>query len=116
MLLAGNDPAAAGSRYPPCIFRQTTGLWCPGCGLTRGTHQLLNGHLLSAISANLFTPLVVGTLVWLWVSWVRVAWARPALTLTARSQRLVAYALPVLVVVYGIARNVPAAPFRTLAP
>ena len=26
--------APPGARYPGCLFHQTTGLWCPGCGLT----------------------------------------------------------------------------------
>ena len=28
----------------PCIFRQMTGLYCPGCGGTRAAIALLSGH------------------------------------------------------------------------
>ena len=54
-----NDPAAPGSHYPQCVFRTSTGLWCPGCGLTRGFHQLFSGHLLQALNENLFVPVAL---------------------------------------------------------
>ena len=40
--------------YPVCFFHQTTGLLCPGCGALRAGHQLLHGHLVSALCENLF--------------------------------------------------------------
>ena len=70
-ILAANDPAAPGSAFPQCVFRTSTGLWCPGCGLTRGFHQLFNGHVLSALHQNVFVPLVVVAVVAAWWSWVR---------------------------------------------
>ena len=48
--------------FPQCPFRQLTGLLCPGCGSQRAIHQLLNGHLLSAIRHNVF---LVVTLPWI---------------------------------------------------
>ncbi len=38
------DPERCGF-YPICIFHQSTGLLCPGCGSLRAMHQLLHGHL-----------------------------------------------------------------------
>ena len=61
--LATHDPGAAGSRYPSCVFHQMTGLWCPGCGLTRGTYQLLHGHVGAALGYNVFTPLALVAIV-----------------------------------------------------
>jgi len=116
VLVAANDPAAAGSRFPGCIFHQTTGLWCPGCGLTRGLHQLLNGAPWSAITYNLFTPVVVLAIVWAWLSWLRTSWGRSALALPASLQRTILAALPVMLVLYGVLRNIPGEPFRALAP
>lgn len=37
---------------PGCFFRKVTGLECPGCGMTRGTHALLNGRWLEAFRFN----------------------------------------------------------------
>lgn len=117
--LAINDPAAAGSRFPACQFRAMTGLWCPGCGLTRGTHELLHGHLGAALGHNIFVPLVVVAVVTAWLSWVLSTWGRrvPRPGVVAKwSSRWVAIAVPVVVLAYGVLRNIPAEPFRALAP
>lgn len=42
--------------YPRCLFYQTTGLWCPGCGGLRASHQLLHGNFIAAFQLN---PLAV---------------------------------------------------------
>src|ERR1041384_7143772 len=48
---------------PKCIFHQVTGLYCPGCGVQRSFHALLNGHLLKAMDYNLmfilFLPMII---------------------------------------------------------
>ena len=41
---------------PGCAFRALTGFTCPGCGTTRGLHQLLHGNLGSAFELN---PLLI---------------------------------------------------------
>ena len=38
--------------YPVCVFHQTTGLLCPGCGSLRALHELLHGHLAAAFRFN----------------------------------------------------------------
>ncbi|HVV70051.1 MAG TPA: DUF2752 domain-containing protein, partial [Verrucomicrobiae bacterium] len=42
-----------------CIFHQTTGLLCPGCGSLRALHQLLHGNWVAAFHYN---ALLVGCL------------------------------------------------------
>ena len=37
---------------PPCMFRKVTGFDCPGCGMTRGSHALLNGRVADAFQFN----------------------------------------------------------------
>ena len=115
-LVAANDPAAAGSRFPGCIFHQATGLWCPGCGLTRGLHQLFTGSIGSAVAYNVFTPVVVVAVAWAWLSWLRTSWGRSPLAPPAALLRPFLAVLPVVLVIYGALRNIPAAPFRALAP
>jgi len=50
--------------YPVCLFHQTTGLLCPGCGALRATHQFLHGHVAAAFRFNpmlvVFLPLLLG--------------------------------------------------------
>jgi hypothetical protein len=38
--------------YPICQFHLLTGLYCPGCGATRATYQLLHGNFLTALRDN----------------------------------------------------------------
>ena len=114
--LATHDPGAAGARYPGCLFHQTTGLWCPGCGLTRGTYQLLHGHVGAALSYNIFTPLALVAIAVAWLGWLRASRDMPPLRLPRHTGGFTSAALPVLMIAYGIARNIPLAPLRTLAP
>jgi len=116
VLVWHNDPAAPGSRFPGCLFHSATGLWCPGCGLTRGVHALLNGDVGAAMASNIFTPLAIVAIVWLLVGWLRRAWDRPTPRLPHRVERVLMIAGPAVVLAYGVLRNIPAAPFRSLAP
>ena len=115
-IVALNDPAAANSHFPPCIFHATTGLWCPACGLTRAMHQLLNGHLGAALSYNVFVPVAVVAALLGWWSWMRTSWDRPALPIPARLLRPLVWVMPSALAIYGVLRNIPAAPFTALAP
>src|SRR4051794_11862968 len=45
------DPARHGF-YPQCAFHHLTGLYCPGCGVLRATHELLHGHVSAAFHLN----------------------------------------------------------------
>ncbi len=38
--------------YPVCQFYLMTGLYCPGCGATRATYQLLHGNFIAALHDN----------------------------------------------------------------
>jgi Protein of unknown function (DUF2752) len=38
--------------YPLCQFHLLTGLYCPGCGATRASYQLLHGNFLMALHDN----------------------------------------------------------------
>jgi Protein of unknown function (DUF2752) len=115
-VVATNDPSAAGSRFPGCTFHAVTGLWCPGCGLTRGTHHLLHGDLLAAFSSNVFTPFALAAIISAWWVWTTRAFGRPCRNPVERWPRWAGPLLLVVVVVYGIARNVPVAGLRSLTP
>jgi hypothetical protein len=38
--------------YPICQFHLLTGLYCPGCGATRASYQLLHGNFMAALQDN----------------------------------------------------------------
>lgn len=47
---------------PPCVFRQVTGYYCPGCGGTRAVYALFSGHLIQSFCYQPFVlyAVVVG--------------------------------------------------------
>src|SRR3954469_433030 len=97
-VLATHDPSAGGFHFPTCPFHQMTGLWCPACGLTRGTYQLLHGHLGAALSYNVFTPLVLAGLIVAWCAWLPVSWGAVPRALPSWIRRtLISIAPPVLI-------------------
>jgi hypothetical protein len=101
--------------FPSCLFHDLTGLYCPGCGATRATHQLLHGHLLEAIRFNalvvLLAPSLLGALLWERLSERR---ARPW-SVNQLSPFLV-WTLVSAVLLFGVARNIPLYPFTVIAP
>lgn len=42
----------------PCLFREITGFYCPGCGNTRAVLALFNGDFLSSLRYNI-APLTI---------------------------------------------------------
>ena len=42
-----------------CIFKSLIGIPCPGCGLTRGVRELLDGNIIAAEKYNVLTIPVV---------------------------------------------------------
>jgi uncharacterized protein DUF2752 len=109
------DPARGGV-FIPCPFHRLTGRWCPGCGMTRALHDLLHGDVRAALGANVFLPVVValGLALWLGSLWPVLTGRR--LDILSRVPSAVWTGLIVLALLYGVLRNLPAAPFNALAP
>lgn len=98
---------ATGTPLLPCPFHAATGLWCPGCGMTRGLHKLLNGDALGALGSNLFLPMALALGTWLWLSWLWPSVGRGRLPGPSRLAPPVWIGVVVALVVYGVARNLP---------
>lgn len=98
---------------PPCPFHTVTGLWCPGCGMTRATHALLQGDVARAFGFNLLTPMILGLLVAGWWSWLRSSAGRPS-TWWDKVPTAVWFGLAAVAVAFAVLRNLPA--FAVLAP
>jgi len=114
--VAANNPSGGGAHFPRCAFHSLTGLWCPACGLTRGTYELFHGHIGAALSDNLFTPVVLVAIVVAWCAWLPVTWRAAPLTMPPAVRRALTTIVPVVLIAYGVLRNIPIAPLRALAP
>jgi len=84
--------------------------------MTRAFHHLLTGDVLGALGTNALLPLVLvlggclgATLVWPQLTGHR-------LNALNRVPAMVWATLVVLTVAYGVLRNLPVAPFASLAP
>ena len=106
------DPNVADSIFPRCAFLALTGLYCPGCGLTRALHALAHGDLPRALAMNAFVVISLPLLAMLVWFGDRVE------TLPAPVARVLynGYAWVGTLLAFGVLRNVPVWPFRLLAP
>lgn len=97
--------------FLPCLFYQFTGLYCAGCGITRGINALLHGHVLQAFRFNalffLGAPIA---------GYFLLAWLLPHRLPLPRREKPWLVAFVVSILVFTILRNLPFAPFSYLAP
>jgi len=108
------DPTTAGF-FPVCPLYSLTGFACPGCGLTRGFHALFHGDLLTALDYNAMLPLFAVFIGFGFLSLVYFA---------ARGRRIpvnllhpnALWVFLVLLLVFGVTRNLPWYPFNVLFP
>ncbi len=100
---------------PVCPLYSMTGFACPGCGLTRGFHALFHGDLMTAIDFNALIPLFALLFGFFFLSMVLVAIRGRAFPKWAYSPKPL-FGFFVLLIVFGILRNVPYYPFTFLYP
>jgi Protein of unknown function (DUF2752) len=102
--VAAVDPNQPG-HYPLCPTYALAGIYCPGCGMLRATHDLAHLDVAGAFARNpLALPMYLG-LALLFARWVVARW---------RGERLrwdppgwLPAALAVAFVAYTVARNLP---------
>jgi hypothetical protein len=113
-MIALFDPTTEGF-FPVCPLFKLTGFACPGCGLTRGTHALLHGDLVTALDFNALTPAFAAAGVFAFASLVMLAFRGRGLKVAGYRPWMLWAAL-VMMVVFGALRNVPAYPLNVLYP
>ncbi len=113
--LAAVDPDG-GAPLPACPLHALTGWWCPLCGSLRGVHHLLRGDPVAALSSNVALVVLLPVLVYAWVAWLSDAVGGPRLARPAAVPRWQVWVVVGVAALYGVARNLPWAPFPALAP
>ena len=109
------NPSAPESLYPSCPFNSLTGLYCPGCGMTRGLHQLTHGHFLEALHYNALMLMLLPFAAYAFVSYALVAARGRGLPMPFTRPAYVK-ALFWVVMVFWVLRNIPVYPLTLLAP
>lgn len=108
------DPARS-HWFPPCPLHAATGLYCPGCGSTRAIHQLLRVDVAAAFTLNPLLVLVAPVMAYVYVRWVVAAFTGRLLPLPRPTARWNSAAMAVLLV-FGVARNLPIPALSWMAP
>ncbi len=101
---------------PLCGLYRLTGLYCPGCGATRATHELLHGRLLAALQDNALWVLGLPLVFYAAASEVRRQCRGRPLPGDLTRNRGVILGAGILVLLFGLLRNLPWEPFAWLAP
>ncbi|MBD0370575.1 MAG: DUF2752 domain-containing protein [Pyrinomonadaceae bacterium] len=110
------NPATPGEGfYISCPFHSLTGLNCPGCGTTRGLHQLTHGHILTALNYNALMVLSLPVMAYAFVSYALVA-ARGRGLPKPFVKAVYIRALFWAVIAFWILRNIPVYPLTLLSP
>jgi hypothetical protein len=101
--------------YPPCWFHLLTGLHCPGCGATRCLAALVHGDVPQAAAYNVLFLLALPYLA-LWGIQASMRFLRGQSVPRREVPGWVIAGIAVGIVLFGILRNLPFAPFDLLAP
>lgn len=111
-VVAAVDPGAPGNPYLPCPFQLLLGLDCPGCGMTRATHALLHGDVVTALDHNALSVAAWLVALAAWSAWAVRAWREPGapsplarLAPAPRTRSAVMVAALAVVLAFGVVRN-----------
>ncbi len=107
------NPTTAGF-FPICPLHATTGLNCPGCGLTRGFHALFHGDIFGALHYNLLLPIYLFVGIYLFISLGSIVVRGRGLSFNIFNPYLL-WGFLIALIVFGVVRNLPFYPFTILA-
>ncbi|MFN2502268.1 MAG: DUF2752 domain-containing protein [Pyrinomonadaceae bacterium] len=108
------DPAKS-NLFPVCPLYTLTGFACPGCGLTRGFHSLFHGDIIPAIDFNALIPVWAVIFAWVFVSLTLLAVRGRGLPMWPTWPRFL-WTFLIVLVVFGVLRNIPVWPLTILFP
>lgn len=96
--------------YIPCPFKEITGFYCPGCGITRMLLSILKLDFYGAFRYNplLFISIPIG--LYIYIDYL----IRKEKSLYKKIPEKGWYVVIIIFIIYGILRNIPA--FDFLAP
>lgn len=105
---------------PPCSLRYFTGIYCPGCGMTRALHAAFHFRFYEAFLYNLLWPLIVIfilTSFYIWFYFL-ITGKNPFIPFNKffKKHSYVGYIAVIILFAFWILRNIPVYPFIMLAP
>ena len=101
--------------FPVCPLYAMTGFACPGCGLTRGFHALFHGDIGNALHFNALLPVWTLIFGYVFVSLLLLAVRGKGLPMWPTMPRFL-WTFMIVLLAFGVVRNIPAYPFSLLFP
>jgi len=101
--------------FPVCPLLALTGFACPGCGLTRAFHAFFHGDIVTALDFNALIPIWTVIFGYLFVSLVLTATRGRGLPWRFIRPWML-FGLLVVMLTFGVLRNLPYYPFNILFP
>ena len=101
--------------FPKCPLYVTTGIYCPGCGSQRATHQLLQLNFIGVLQQNVLYFLGILILGYhLIVTGINSFLKKNIYNYIYHPKTPII--LLIIIIIYWILRNIPYYPFSLLAP
>lgn len=94
----------------PCVFYEITGLYCPGCGITRLCLSLFEGDVYQAFRYN---PIIFIDLPILFILFVLNIFLKKNKNIKKITDVIIIF-LATITIIFGVIRNIPI--FSFLAP
>ncbi|WP_372793505.1 DUF2752 domain-containing protein [Lutibacter sp.] len=101
--------------FPKCPLYLTTGIYCPGCGSQRATHQLLQFNLIGVLQQNVlyfFGILILGYHGM--ITGLNLYFKKSIYNYIYHPKTPII--ILVIIIIYWVLRNIPYYPFTILAP
>jgi uncharacterized transporter YbjL len=108
------NPVTAGF-FPVCPLFATTGIYCPGCGMTRAFHALFQGDIVSALHFNLMVPFYAFIFGYVFISTLLIVLRGRGLNYKVFRPGLM-YCFITIALLFAVLRNIPVYPLTLLAP
>jgi hypothetical protein len=101
--------------FPKCPIYSFTGFYCSGCGSQRAIHQFLHGNILEGLKYNVLVLLLAVVILYDWlVKLIDVLFNKKITNLLHNPKTT--YLILLIVVLFGILRNITIFPFTVLSP
>ncbi len=98
----------------PCVFYKITGLYCPGCGITRAILSLLKGDFYQAFRYNSIIFIDIPLILFLGFFERLFAKNNNVKAIIKCISNIILIILLIITILYGVMRNIPS--FSYLAP
>ncbi|WP_037373151.1 DUF2752 domain-containing protein [Anaerovorax odorimutans] len=89
----------------PCVFHTVTGLYCPGCGISRMCIALLHFNFKGAFSYNQGVMLALPIMIII-AAQVIIKYIKSGNTRLTKGQNIVVWVLVIYFITFGIIRNI----------